>query len=611
SAIIGSIIDTRADKSGLPITHCENIMTSTFKSWRFLLLLTPLAAACAPGPNVEAPAPKATQGTAMVVTANPVATSVGEEILRAGGTAVDAAIAIEAALSLVEPQSSGLGGGGFMVYYHAADQSLEVYDGRETAPRGAHSDMFLQEDGSVYGYLEAKNSGLSIGVPGMVSMLSMAHADRGRLPWSELLQPAKKLAIEGFTVSQRLRSYFDKYGKRLVSTTLEQGPLDAYNYFFDDSGTLRDRIVNTEYADTLDLIANDPDDFYRGPLAESIVAAAGHSPRAGSLSLEDLAEYSARKHEAICMDYRNLTLCGPPPPSSWVAVGMALGMLEATDFPTGDEMTDWAMFTEAQRLAYADRDFYVADDTVVKVPMTGLLNRDYLAQRGALISRPAIEKISHGDPWAFEPQRTASLYGQDTTIDYAGTTHFVVVDQWGNAVSMTATVESIFGSTRMAGGMFLNNELTDFAKQPRDVDGVLVANHPAPGKRPRSSMSPTIVLNSDGSFRMATGSPGGNSIIAYTLKTLVGVIDWNLSPQEAVNLPNVVARGDTVRVESERASPEMLAAMREFGFAIKESAGENSGLSVILKHDDGQLEGGVDPRREGTIATLPAEDTKL
>ncbi|MFT4874009.1 gamma-glutamyltransferase [Congregibacter sp.] len=547
----------------------------------------------------------------MVVTANPVATSVGEEILRAGGTAVDAAIAIEAALSLVEPQSSGLGGGGFMVYYHAADQSLEVYDGRETAPRGAHSDMFLQEDGSVYGYLEAKNSGLSIGVPGMVSMLSMAHADRGRLPWSELLQPAKKLAIEGFTVSQRLRSYFDKYGKRLVSTTLEQGPLDAYNYFFDDSGTLRDRIVNTEYADTLDLIANDPDDFYRGPLAESIVAAAGHSPRAGSLSLEDLAEYSARKHEAICMDYRNLTLCGPPPPSSWVAVGMALGMLEATDFPTGDEMTDWAMFTEAQRLAYADRDFYVADDTVVKVPMTGLLNRDYLAQRGALISRPAIEKISHGDPWAFEPQRTASLYGQDTTIDYAGTTHFVVVDQWGNAVSMTATVESIFGSTRMAGGMFLNNELTDFAKQPRDVDGVLVANHPAPGKRPRSSMSPTIVLNSDGSFRMATGSPGGNSIIAYTLKTLVGVIDWNLSPQEAVNLPNVVARGDTVRVESERASPEMLAAMREFGFAIKESAGENSGLSVILKHDDGQLEGGVDPRREGTIATLPAEDTKL
>ncbi|EED32215.1 gamma-glutamyltransferase [gamma proteobacterium NOR5-3] len=545
----------------------------------------------------------------MVVTANPIATSVGEEILRAGGTAVDAAIAIEAALSLVEPQSSGLGGGGFMVYYHAADQSLDVYDGRETAPAGAHSDMFLNEDGEVYGYLEAKNSGLSIGVPGMVSMLSMAHADRGRLPWGDLLQPAKKLAIEGFTVSPRLRSYFEKYGKRLVPTSVEQGPLDAYNYFFDDSGTLRDRIVNTDYADTLDLIANNPRDFYRGQLAQSIVAAAGHAPRAGSLSMQDLASYSARKHDAICMDYRDLTLCGPPPPSSWVAVGMALGMLETTDFPTGDEMTDWAMFTEAQRLAYADRDYYVADDTVVKVPMAGLLNRDYLAQRATLISKPAIEEIFHGDPWAFEPQRSASLYGQDTTIDYAGTTHFVVVDQWGNAVSMTATVESIFGSTRMAGGMFLNNELTDFAKQPRDSDGVLVANHPAPGKRPRSSMSPTIVLNSDGSFRMATGSPGGNSIIAYTLKTLVGVIDWGLTPQEAVNLPNVVARGNTVRIESARASAEMLAAMREFGFTIKESAGENSGLSMILKHEDGQLEGGVDPRREGTIATIPAGDT--
>lgn len=601
---------SRADKSGPPTTHCENIMTPTLKSLRYLLLLTPLATACAPAPKAEAPSPAAavTQNTAMVVTANPVATSVGEEILRAGGTAVDAAIAIEAALSLVEPQSSGLGGGGFMVYYHAADQSLEVYDGRETAPAGAHSDMFLQEDGTVYGYLQAKNSGLSIGVPGMVSMLSMAHADRGRLPWGDLLQPAKKLATEGFTVSPRLRSYFDKYGKRLVSTSVEQGPLDAYNYFFDDSGTLRDRIINTAYADTLDLIANDPKDFYSGSLAERIVAAAGQAPRAGSLSMEDLAEYSARKHDAICMDYRELTLCGPPPPSSWVAVGMALGMLEATDFPTGDEMTDWAMFTEAQRLAYADRDYYVADDTVVEVPMAGLLNRDYLAQRADLISKPAIENIFHGDPWAFEPQRSASLPGQDTTIDYAGTTHFVVVDQWGNAVSMTATVESIFGSTRMAGGMFLNNELTDFAKQPRDSEGVLVANHPAPGKRPRSSMSPTIVLNSDGSFRMATGSPGGNSIIAYTLKTLVGVIDWGLTPQEAVNLPNVVARGNTVRVESARASAEMLAAMREFGFTIKESAGENSGLSMILRHDDGQLEGGVDPRREGTIATIPAED---
>ncbi|MDP5070644.1 MAG: gamma-glutamyltransferase, partial [Congregibacter sp.] len=312
--------------------------------------------------------------------------------------------------------------------------------------------------------------------------------------------------------------------------------------------------------------------------------------------------------EPLCMDYRALTLCGPPPPASWVAVGMTLGMLEASAFPTGDEMRDWSMFTEAQRLAYADRDFYVADDDQVPVPIGGMLNPDYLAQRAALISPDsAAEKVLNGDPWAFEPERSAALPGKDTTIDYAGTTHFVVVDQWGNAVSMTATVESIFGSTRMAGGMFLNNQLTDFAKEPRDADGVLVANHPAPGKRPRSSMSPTIVLNSDGSFRMATGSPGGNSIIAYTLKTLVGVIDWNLTPQEAVNLPNVVARGDTVRVESDRATPELLESLRKFGFSVKESEGEISGLSVILRHDDGELEGGVDPRREGTIATISAQ----
>ncbi|WOJ97267.1 gamma-glutamyltransferase family protein [Congregibacter brevis] len=580
------------------------------------LLLSPILITlygCTPGPKVDEVANTAektmvTFGDAMVVTANPIATSVGEEILRAGGSAVDAAVAIESILSLVEPQSSGLGGGGFMVYYHAADQSIEVYDGREKAPLGAHSDMFLQEDGTRYGYLEAKNSGLSIGVPGMVSMLDLAHSDRGRLPWGDLLEPAKRLATEGFIPSPRLRSFFEKYGMRLIPTTLEQGPLDAYQYFFDDNGTMKDRIVNIEYADTLDIIAKDPKAFYRGPLAEAMVSAAAHSPRAGTLSLDDLASYSARKLEPLCMDYRELTLCGPPPPSSWVAVGMTLGMLEATNFPTGDEMTDWAMFTEAQRLAYADRDFYVADDDAVAVPLSGMLNRDYLAQRAALISPDgAAEKVLEGDPWAFDVERTAALPGRDTTIDYAGTTHFVVVDKWGNAVSMTATVESIFGSTRMAGGMFLNNELTDFAKEPRDADGVLVANHPAPGKRPRSSMSPTIALNSDGSFNMATGSPGGNSIIAYTLKTLVGVIDWELTPQEAVNLPNVVARGDTVRVESARASAEMLESMRAFGFQIKESAGENSGLSVILRHDDGSLEGGVDPRREGTIATITPE----
>jgi gamma-glutamyltranspeptidase/glutathione hydrolase len=543
----------------------------------------------------------------MVVTANPIATQAGEDVLRAGGTAVDAAVAIESVLSLVEPQSSGLGGGGFMTYYHAADQSLSIYDGRETAPAGADSDLFLQADGTPYGYLEAKNSGLSIGVPGMVSLLALAHSERGQLPWSSLFDTAKTLSRDGFTPSPRLQSFFEKYGTRLIPATAEEGPLDAYNYFFDESGKFRERLINTDYAETLEQIAADPGAFYRGEIARSIAAAANHSPRAGSLTVEDIAGYSARKLEALCVDYRGDRLCGPPPPSSWVAVGEALGLLEAIAFPSGNAMADWAMFTEAQRLAYADRDFYVADDSFIDVPIRGMLNRDYLAQRADLINADAAAAtVDHGNPWAYQPQVTAALPGKDTTIDYAGTTHFVVVDGWGNAVSMTATVESIFGSARMAGGMFLNNQLTDFAKQPRDDAGVLVANHPAAGKRPRSSMSPTIVLNSDGSFKMATGSPGGNSIIAYTLKTLVGVLDWGLSPQEAVNLPNVVARGDTVRIESERASAEMLQAMRDRGFEVKESEGEISGLSVVLRHPDGRLEGGVDPRREGTIGSIAA-----
>ncbi|MFK7831580.1 MAG: gamma-glutamyltransferase [Congregibacter sp.] len=580
------------------------------------LLLTCLSVVCMPSQAKEAAQNVAKPvGTAMVVSANPLATDAGEAILRSGGNAVDAAVAMEAVLSLVEPQSSGLGGGGFMVFYHAADRSVTVYDGRETAPAAAHSGMFLKDDGEPYGYLEAKNSGLSIGVPGVVSMLSLAHRERGRLPWKSLFGNATTLANEGFEMSPRLHGFLEKYGARLVPQNASEGPLDAYHYFFNEEGLIRDRLVNKEYASTLALIGNDPEAFYRGDLAAQMVAAAAQAPRAGSLSLDDMASYSARKQQPLCVSYRTQLVCGPPPASSWVAVGMTLGILEASEFPSDDRLRDWNVFTEAQRLAYADRDHYVADDTQTQVPIDGLLNVDYLASRAATISATrATENADFGNPWEYQAgDSTAVVVGRDTTVDYAGTTHFVIVDSWGNAVSMTASVESIFGSVRMAGGMFLNNQLTDFAKQPKDEDGLLVANHAAPGKRPRSSMSPTIVLDADRNFRMATGSPGGNSIIAYTLKTLVGVLDWQLSPQEAINLPNVVARGDTVRVESERATPSMLTSMRAFGFSIKESAGENSGLSIVLRHPDGHLEGGVDPRREGTIATIdpPAIPTPI
>lgn len=567
--------------------------------------------ACTPEDDSTAPAaataaaePPA-QSTAMVVTANPHATDAGAAVLRAGGSAVDAAVAVEAMLSLVEPQSSGLAGGAFLVYYDAKTKDISVYDGREVAPAGAHSDMFLDDSGEVYGYIEAKNSGLSIGVPGAVAMLALAHSAEGKLPWADLFEDAIRLSEEGFDVSPRLASFFEKYGTRLIDSGSDTGPRQAHEYFFDDGGELKKRLENPAYAQTLRLIADNPRNFYEGPLAAEIAAAAALEPRAGTLSEADLAAYEARKHEPLCAVYRELEICGPPPPSSWVGVGMMLGILDAANFPTDDRLADWATFTETQRLAYADRDYFVADDSEIAVPLDGMLNREYLAQRAALIDpTAAAPSVPHGDPWAFDSSSATADLGEDTTIDYAGTTHFVIVDADGNVVSMTASVESIFGSARMAGGMFLNNQLTDFAKQPRDDAGKLAANHAAPGKRPRSSMSPTIALDKDGNFRLATGSPGGNSILAYTAKTLVGMLDWGLSPQDAINLPNVVARGDTVRIETARAEEGQIEYLRELGFQVKESAGENSGLSIIIRHPDGRLEGGADPRREGTIIEL-------
>ena len=561
------------------------------------------------GAEVEADAESAPSAReAMVVTANPHATAAGAAVLARGGSAVDAAIAIESVLSLVEPQSSGLGGGGFLTYFDAKDRRITVFDGREVAPAGATADLFLDPEGNPYGYLEAKNSGLSIGVPGAVAMLALAHETHGQLPWNGLFERAIELAEDGFDVSPRLGYFLQAFGGRLIPKTREEGPLDAYHYFFDESGEAKTRLTNPAYAETLRILADDPGALYRGPLAEAIAAAAALEPRAGTLTVEDIAAYRPRAREPLCFDYRRWRACGPPPPASWVGVGMMLGILEASEFPGEERFNDWAILTEAQRLAYADRDHFVADDSFVDVPLAGLLNKDYLAGRAAQIDPlKAAEQMTPGDPWKFEERALkAAQWGADTTIDYAGTTHFVVVDGEGNVVSMTATVESIFGSTRMAGGMFLNNQLTDFAKQPRDEADALVANHPAAGKRPRSSMSPTIVLDDSGDFFMATGSPGGNSILAYTLKTLVGVLDWGLTPQEAVNLPNVVARGDVVRIESERASPEFIADMRARGFTVKESAGENSGLSVVIRQADGTLLGGVDPRREGTIERVPA-----
>ena len=550
------------------------------------------------------------KNAAMVVTANPLASKAGADVLRAGGSAVDAAIAIQAVLSLVEPQSSGLGGGGFLTYFDQPSKTVTVYDARETAPATISPTQFLDKSGARLGYIKAKNSGLSTGVPGMVSMLALAHKDHGQLEWGKHFVFARKLAQDGFAVSPRLAGMIKRFD-RFIPKQIEQGPLDAFNYFYDDKGqplAAGAILKNVDYAKTLDAIAVDPNAFYSGEIANQIIQQVRSEPRPGQLSLADLKKYQAQKKPALCAPYKGKTLCGPPPSSSWVAVASIMGLIEhSTGFSDKGSMDshNWHLVAEAQRLAYADRDRYVADDQFVSVPLSGMLNPDYLKQRTKLISTErAIANVPMaGDPWAFESKQKVSV-GYDQADDVAGTSHFVVVDVDGNVVSMTSSVESIFGSTRMAGGMFLNNQLTDFSFKPVDESGKPIANRVEPNKRPRSSMSPTIVLDEQGEFLMATGSPGGNSIIAYTVKTLVGVLDWELSVQDAVDLPNMVARKDKLRIEKDRASPELIQSLRNYGHQVKESAGENSGLSVVLRKADGSLEGGVDPRREGVIEVV-------
>jgi len=470
--------------------------------------------------------------------------------------------------------------------------------------------MFMLENGDSMSYIDAKTSGLSTGVPGIVSMLSMAHKDQGTLEWSSLFSYASKLATDGFEISPRLHGMLERFGKYIPSTR-DQGPLDAHNYFFDEAGQPHPTgyiLKNPEYAKTLQIIANDPSEFYHGDIAKKIAAMVQQQPRAGSLTAEDIAAYQAVKRTALCQDYRDTQICGAPPPSSWLAVGMIMGILENGPRPSAagpDDPNNWAVLAQAQQLAYADRDQFIADPNFIDMPITGMLNKEYLAKRATLISDKATpETYAVGDPWAYNGTQSSETAGIDATRDVHGTTHFVIVDTKGDVVSMTATVESIFGTTRMVGGMFLNNQLTDFSFQHHDKNGNAIVNAVAANKRPRSSMSPSIVLDRDGEFLLATGSPGGNNIIAYTVKTLVGVFEWDLNPQAAVDLPNMVARGKTVRLEKDVAPESLISAMRDMGFDVDASKGENSGLSVIMRQPDGSLEGAADKRREGVIGTL-------
>lgn len=537
----------------------------------------------------------------MVAAADPRAVQAGVAVLEAGGHAVDAAIAVHAMLGLVEPQSSGIGGGAFMIVYERDTGEITVFDGRETAPASVTPDHFIDENGEVRGYIDSWQSGLSVGVPGQVALYEAAHSQFGRAEFEHLLEPAAALAERGFKVSPRLAEVLANPRLR-AATQLDKNETTAA-YFYPNgeplaAGELR---TNQAYADTLRAIGQDgAKAFYTGPIAQSIVDAVAENPRPATMTLEDLENYKVIVREPVCGTAFNHRICSAPPPSSGGSTQNAILGLYERMVAQGDLTDDEKLiaFVDAQRLAYADRDHYVADADFVTVPTADLFDPTYLDAR-VQDRFPSDATPQPGDPGAvLRGEPIIDMWGRDQTDDRPGTTHISIIDQDGNAVSMTATIESAFGASRMASGFLLNNELTDFSRAPTK-NGKAVANAPEAGKRPRSSMSPTLVFDADNNLFMVTGSPGGNSIIAYVSKTLVAALDWNMSAQETVDLPNVIARGQSVGVETTTDGGEAWGELlKAAGYDVRERSGENSGLHVIIVRDDG-LEGGADKRREG------------
>jgi len=540
---------------------------------------------------------------AMVAAANPHAVAAAIEILEKGGHAVDAAIAAHTVLGLVEPQSSGLGGGGFMVVYERSAEKLSVYDGRETAPAAATEDMFIRE-GEPLGFLDAWQSGLSVGVPGAVAMYQLAHSDHGRLAWQDVFQPAIRLATGGFEVSPRLAGFLQKMGR---ATRLDDNP-DTAEYFYPDGMALQagDRLKNSEYAETLTRIAGEGiQAFYSGKIATQIAAAAQAEPDGGKLTVADIENYTAVRRDAVCGGFREMSICAAPPPSSGIIQVLIAGLYDnfiADADSRGDKVR---ALVDAQRLAYADRDHFFADPAFVDVPVDALIDSDYVRIRAGERAAPD-EMPAHGDPSViFNKTLSRISWGTDTTEEIGGTTHMSIIDRYGNAVSLTASIEGAFGSSRWAGGFLLNNELTDFARQ-RSADGRIPVNAVAPGKRPRSSMSPLMVFDENDDLLIVTGSPGGHSIIAYVAKTLIGVLDWDLTAQQAVDYSNIFARGQSVSIEQvDGASADLAAQLTEQGYSVRKPRNENSGIHMIVVRPDG-LEGAADKRREGTVSALGA-----
>lgn len=578
-------------------------------------LATVLIIGCAP---VDAPGPaakgiaqsdvsKSAQSWnrgAIVTAANPHAVAAAIEMLKKGGHAVDAAIAAHAVLGLVEPQSSGIGGGAFMLIHEYTDGKMTFLDGRESAPAGATVDMFMR-NGEFMGRVEAWQSGLSVGVPGAVALYKRAHDDFGKLSWAELYQPAIRLAQQGFEVSPRMARFLVTVGP---VGRLDENPATAA-YFYPDGKPLPagHLLKNPEYAATLGRIAEEGiGAFYKGEIAAAIAEAAQAAPNGGLLTVDDIANYEVIERPVICGDFRTRSICSTSPPSSGAAQIMIAGIYDHLVREAITEQDRVAAFVDAQRLAYADRDHYFGDPESVDIPLNDLLDPTYIKHRATERFAPG-EMPRHGDPGkVLRGEPVANVLGTDTTFEAPGTTHLSIIDSAGNAVSMTATIEAPFGSSRWAAGFLLNNEMTDFAREPA-TDGRPVANAVVPGNRPRSSMSPTMVFDQDGNIIMVTGSPGGNSIPAYVAKTIVAVLDWGMSAQEAVNYPNIVARGETVRVEVSVEPGHAIATdLSNRGYNVEEREGGNSGLHVIVIRPD-HLDGAADKRREGIVRTTATD----
>ncbi|MCH2274381.1 gamma-glutamyltransferase [Thalassospira sp.] len=532
----------------------------------------------------------------MVSAANPLAVEAGANVLRRGGNAIDAMVAVQTMLGLVEPQSSGLGGGAFLVYYDARSGKLTTIDGRETAPMAATPTLFQDANGQPMEFYDAVVGGRSVGTPGTPALLKAAHEKWGQLEWPTLLSPAIERAEIGFNVSQRLAALIAEDREKLSRDDTAKG------YFFDASGEPLEEgalLKNPEYANTLKSLAqNGTDGFYFGPIANDIVTKVqGASWNPGVLSLKDLANYTVKERDPVCSDYRGYEICGMGPPSSGaLTVGQILGLIEPFDIGAlgAESPESWRLIGDASRLAFADRGRYMADIDFVPMPLTGLLDKEYLAQRSKLLeSNQALESVEPGMPAFSHAMRLAD----DEAIEFPSTSHFSIVDAMGNAVSMTTTIENGFGSRLMVRGFMLNNELTDFSFATQS-DGVPIANRLEPGKRPRSSMAPTIVMQ-DGKPVIVTGSPGGSRIIGYVAQSLIALIDWKKSPQGAVSMPHLVNRFGTYDIEAGTTAERLAPALEALGYetSIRDL---NSGLHIIQITDQGLI-GGADPRREGIV----------